>query len=207
MKTDRVRVARPTCYRCLRPQVACYCDGLKPVESHPRIVILMHPLEARHPIATGRLAHRALSNSRLFIGSEFGPESEAARLARDPGHLPLLLFPGPESLALESSANALREESRASGRELMLFVLDATWSLARKMLHRSPALQGIRRVSFSSGERSRFLVRRQPAPECLSSIEAIDRVLRLFGTGAGPGTMAGAMGIFDRMVAFQLSAK
>ena len=203
MEPFAARVARPTCYACLRPQMACYCAELAPMESRPRIVILMHPLEARHPIATGRLAHRALSNSSLLVGAEFGPHSEAARIVADPSVLPLLLFPGPESQPLDDGGGrAILDECDSREIEPVIFVLDATWSLARKMLHRSPVLQQIRRVSFRAGARSRFLVRRQPAPECLSSLEAIDRVLRSFGGG-----LDGALSIFHRMVEFQLGAK
>ena len=171
--------ARAYCHSCRKPQVTCYCADLRPVSSRPRVVILMHPLEARHAVGTGRMAHRCLSNSKLWIGERFGPESELAALLRDPGVSPMLLFPGSDSLALDGLPDGDRSRVLNPAREPVLIVLDATWSLAKKMLRQSSALEGVPRVSFSPAGKSGFLVRRQPRPECLSSLEAIHRVLSL----------------------------
>jgi DTW domain-containing protein YfiP len=193
---------RPTCYTCRKPQVSCYCKELHPVSSRPRIVILMHPLEARHPVGTGRLAHRCLSNSRLWVGTEFDEQSELACLIRDPSLNPLLLFPGAESISLDGLDDDRRSEILDSTRESVVIVLDATWSIANKMLRQSPVLQAIPRVSFSPGRRSGFLVRRQPRPECLSSLEAIHRVLCLMD---GPERYEGMLRVFESMVSRQLA--
>jgi len=193
---------RPTCYTCRKPQVSCYCKELHPVSSRPRIVILMHPLEARHPVGTGRLAHRCLSNSRLWVGTEFDEQSELACLIRDPSLNPLLLFPGAESISLDGLDDDRRSEILDSTRESVVIVLDATWSIANKMLRQSPVLQAIPRVSFSPGPRSGFLVRRQPRPECLSSLEAIHRVLCLMD---GPERYEGMLRVFESMVSRQLA--
>jgi DTW domain-containing protein YfiP len=193
---------RPTCYTCRKPQVSCYCKELYPVSSRPRIVILMHPLEARHPVGTGRLAHRCLENSRLWVGTGFDETSELACLIRDPAVNPLLLFPGPESLSLDALAPEKRSELLDSSREPVVIVLDATWSIANKMLRQSPILRSVPRVSFLPGPRSGFLVRRQPRPECLSSLEAIHRVLCLLDR---PERYEGMLRVFESMVSRQLS--
>lgn len=193
---------RPTCYTCRKPQVSCYCKELHPVSSRPRIVILMHPLEARHPVGTGRLAHRCLQNSKLWVGTRFDERSELASLIRDPGVNPLLLFPGAESLSLDALDDGKRSELLDPAREPVVIVLDATWSIANKMLRQSPVLQGIPRVSFGPGPRSGFLVRRQPRPECLSSLEAIHRVLCLLDR---PDHYAEMIRVFESMVSRQLS--
>ena len=185
---------RSYCYSCRKPQVTCYCAELAPMASRPRAVILMHPLEARHPVGTGRMAHRCLSNSRLWVGTHFDHDSELARLIEDPGVLPLLLFPGPGSVDLACVPTLEREP--------VIIVLDATWHLAQKMLHHSPILKSLPRVSFSPDAPSRFLIRRQPRAECLSSLEAICRVLELSGNPEPVGPM---LRVFDRMVAQQLA--
>jgi len=193
---------RPTCYTCRKPRVSCYCDDLRPVTSRPRIVILMHPLEARHPVGTGRLAHRCLENSRLWVGVGFDDQSELARLVRDPAVNPLLLFPGPESVDLATILPEKRAQMLDPGREPVVIVIDATWSIANKMLRLSPVLQEIPRVSFTPASRSQFLVRRQPRPECLSSLEAIHRVLCLLDE---PERYDGMIRVFESMVSKQLA--
>lgn len=170
--------------------------------SLPRIVILMHPLEARHPVGTGRMAHRSLSNSLLWIGTEFGADSELATLLAQPGCRPCLLYPGPGSLSLDTLTQAERDRLLPPEEDPVLIVLDATWDLAQKMLHHSPILQKIPRVSFESRETSRFLIRKQPRPECLSSLEAIHRVLTLL---RDPADHSGMLWVFDQMVERQLA--
>lgn len=162
----------------------------------------MHPLEARQAVGTGRIAHRCLENSQLWIGTQFGSDSPIADLIRDPAVNPLLMFPGPNSLDLEGLEPTERSKLLNSSREPVLIVLDATWSLAKKMLRLSPVLHDVPRVSFVPRARSAFVVRRQPRPECLSSLEAIHRVLCLLDR---PEPYVGMLRVFQSMVTRQLS--
>lgn len=174
--------------------------------SRPRFVILMHPLEARHPVGTGRLAHRSLSNSTLWVGSEFKENSELGFLVRDPKVQPLLLFPGPRSRNLTRMTAEERAFVFEGSREPVVIVIDATWDLAQKMLHHSPPLQSIERVSFESQSLSRFEIRKQPKPECLSSIEAIERVIELVnGLESAKQQSQNMMRLFLKMVDHQKS--
>ena len=56
-------MARPTCYRCLRPRVSCVCGLITPVDNRTRVVIVQHPRERRHPFGTVRLARLGLRNA------------------------------------------------------------------------------------------------------------------------------------------------
>ncbi|NDE17267.1 DTW domain-containing protein [bacterium] len=153
-------------------------------------------------MGTGRMAHRSLTNSLLWVGASFGRDSELAALLAQPGSRPFLLYPGPRSLSLDTLTAAERERLLPAGEDPVLIVLDATWDLAQKMLHHSPILQDIPRVSFESRETSRFLIRKQPRPECLSSLEAIHRVLTLL---RDPADHSGMLRVFDQMVERQLA--
>ena len=147
------------------------------------------------------MAHRCLSNSSLWVGAEFNEKSEIHQLIGAPNTQPLLLYPGPQSLSIDSLTPELHQALLPPEKDALVIVLDATWDLAQKMLHRSPSLQSIPRISFEARDPSRFKIRRQPKPECLSSIEAIHRVLTLLD----PGTSYDAMlGVFDRMVERQI---
>ena len=169
--------------------------------SRPEIVILMHPLEARHPVGTGRMAHRCLSNSKLWVGSQFQEGSEFVSWVRHPEIQPFLLFPGKASRDLSVLSHFEKREFLDAARRPVVIILDATWDLAQKMLHHSPELQRMPRVSFAPEAKSRFLIRKQPRPECLSSIEAIHRVLSLLDDSQ---SYDGMLRVFDRMVQRQL---
>src|SRR5690349_2802809 len=97
---------RARCWSCRKPALTCYCATLAPFASRPRFVILMHPLEAKHPVGTGRMAHRILENSQLFVGVDFTRHAEVNAILNDPGLAPMLLFPGPKSTCLTEGREA-----------------------------------------------------------------------------------------------------
>jgi DTW domain-containing protein YfiP len=63
------------------------------------------------------------------------------------------------------------------GRQLVVFLLDATWTLGRKMLRVSPSLQRLPRIMFTPASRSRYLIKQQPHESCLSTLEATHETL------------------------------
>ena len=63
---------------------------------------------------------------------------------------------------------------------LRFIVLDGTWDEARKLLARNPSLQRLKKASLSPGQRdqrSRYVVRTQPADACLSTVESVAEAL------------------------------
>ncbi|MBS1985857.1 MAG: DTW domain-containing protein [Bdellovibrionales bacterium] len=203
---NRVAPARPLCLRCHKPQITCYCSVLQPIPSRPRIVVLMHPLEARHPVGTGRMAHQCLTNSELIIGINFTHHRRVRELLNDPQLYPMVLFPGPTSVNLTALNLDQRQALIPADREPVIIVLDGTWHLAKKMLHRSPNLQKIPRLCFTPDRLSEFTVRKQPHAQCFSTIEAIHELLSLFH-GPGPAPHDVLIESFRSMVSRQLSFK
>ena len=65
------------------------------------------------------------------------------------------------------------------GQHPYLFILDGTWPCARKMLKLSKNLQQLQRVSFDNTITSKFVIKQQPEPLCLSTIESVYTVLNL----------------------------
>ena len=177
--------AREHCLRCRKPRVSCYCEDLFSIETDPRFVILMHPLEDRHPVGTGRMTHRCLGNSALWVGVNFTEHEGLNLILKDPALYPVLLFPGPKSTNLSTLAPADRAAIFPKDRKVVVILLDATWELAQKMLHVSTNLQSLPRIGFTPERLSGFLVRKQPKPECFSTIEAAHELLRLLSTSDG----------------------
>jgi len=182
---------RAVCARCGRPLVVCYCAHIPRLTTRTRVLLLQHPRERHVAIGTARMAHLALAGSAFRRGVDFSDDPVVrAAVAETP--LPYVLFPGPGA---EDVARLPRD------RAISLIVLDGTWSQARKLLTRNPALAALPRVAFTPRRPSAYRIRRQPAAFCVSTIEALAEVLeQLEPEGAG---MERLLDPFHAMVAFQ----
>lgn len=206
-------MSRAYCYRCFWPKALCWCDAITPMETRTRIVFLMHPKEfKREKAATGRLTHLCLANSQIVCGIGFDRDPTVRSLIADPSNVPVLLYPGPNALNLSVAAepsgreqiDALRDRLR--NRTLVVFLLDATWALGRKMLRLSPLLQTLPRLMFTPSAPSRFVIKQQPHPSCLSTLEAVhELLLALEFAGLDHYPLPDQLlGLFQRMQDFQL---
>jgi len=171
---------RPTCWRCRKARRTCYCGLLPSLELSTRFVILQHPKEVRNAIGTGRLAHLALPNSLLLQGIDFTSDARLNALLDDPGSACAILYPGSQSRSLNQLTEKDRAELMPRERRFVLLVIDGTWAGARPMLRRSKNLAALPRVSFSHSGASGYAgLRKQPREDCLSTVEAIGRVIGL----------------------------
>lgn len=169
------------CYRCFWPQALCWCPTLRAMETRTRFVFLMHPKEFKQEkAATGRLTRLCLANSELHMGLGFDGHDAVNALLADPGNHAVLLYPGRDAVNL--SAPAATPElaglrATLATRRLVVFLLDASWAGARKMLRLSPRLQALPRIMFTPGAPSRYVIKQQPQEGCLSTLEAVHELL------------------------------
>lgn len=183
------------------------------METRTRFVFLMHPKEFKHEkAATGRLTHLCLANSAIYMGVGFEAHEEVQALLQDPTQRPVLLYPGSQAvnLSVAGPATVSRElglETERGPRRLVIIVLDATWALGRKMLRLSPSLQRLPRIMFTPSAPSRYVIKQQPHPSCLSTLEATHEVLlSLERAGLDHYPLpAQLLGLFQRMQEFQVS--
>jgi DTW domain-containing protein YfiP len=169
-----------------------------------RFVLLMHPKEFKQEkAATGRLTHLCLANSEIQVGVEFDGHEAVQRLIAAPENFPVLLYPGEN--AHDLSRGGLTADT-LHGRRLVVFLLDATWSCARKMLRVSPTLQRLPRIKFAASGRSRYRIKRQPQDGCLSTLEATHELLgALAASGLDHYEDRGQLlGLFERMQEYQI---
>ena len=163
------------CYRCFWPQELCWCSSLQAMATRTKFVFLMHPKEFKQEkAATGRLTHLCLADSELHMGMEFDSHERVQALLGDPRNLPMLVYPGPQARDL---SNAGLTPADIGDRRLVLVLLDATWAGARKMLRLSPSLQRLPRVMFTATAPSRYVIKQQPQPGCLSTLETVHELL------------------------------
>lgn len=186
-------MSRPACARCQRPVPLCLCALIPRLHSSTRVLLLQHPSERRHPLNTARLAALGLVNARLEIGEEFPElalwlEGQEARL----------LFPGPGAIRLDR-----RPAVTASDLPQLLVVPDGTWRKARRLLHANPALAALPRVTLPPGPPSRYRVRKAPAADAVSTIEAVVAALNILDA---PARFEALLAPFEALIEGQIAA-
>ncbi len=190
MAIDKSLVAfaqREVCPRCRKAAVACYCKALRPFTAPFGVGILQHPYEARNAIATARMTHLSIKNSQIFVDIDFSKNVRVNELLADRSLRHVMLYPSRDAVDLsecfgEADVETGAEMGRETGgsRQLFVWVLDAKWQHVNQMLRSSPNLQAIPMVKFNPDRESQFIIRKQPAAMCLSTIESIHLVIDRF---------------------------
>jgi DTW domain-containing protein YfiP len=181
---DAQKQYRESCLVCMRPGDHCYCGTIHSFDPNIKFVILIHHLEDRRPIATGRMSHLLLKNSELILGQDYSHHKRIDNLINDKNYYPVILYPGFASRNLSQMSLEQRADLFPTDKKLMIFVIDGTWNTANKMV-RSQNLFDLPRVCFTPQEPSKFRVRKQPKAECYSTLEAIHQTIELVGSGQG----------------------
>ncbi|CAL8104290.1 unnamed protein product [Calicophoron daubneyi] len=179
-------IKRPVCERCRRPQSACWCPWLPstrlPIQTH--ILIFQHPYEERRKVRTARILELALDEKHIQVvrGRKFNetryPDLISTLSAQDS----YVLYPHPEAVNADA-CKPVYNPSGSTAKSRWLVVLDGTWIQARQMLTGSSYLLSLPKVCLppdpSTGEfePSAFVVRRQPFPNAVSTVEAVARIL------------------------------
>lgn len=210
-------MSREMCYRCFWPRPLCWCGSIQPMATRTRFLVLMHPKEFKEEKAgTGRLTHLCLTESEIQVGLAFDQHEAVQEILADPRYAPFLLYPGAGAIDLADRSDRT-DQAETPGTEplapvvrgekrLLIIILDATWSAARKMLRLSPSLQRLPRLMFRPTAPSKFVIKQQPQPGCLSTLEAVHELLHAL-TRAGldryplPDQLPG---LFERMQAHQI---
>lgn len=178
-------------------ELLCVCPLVPRLELATRLVVVMHWREANTTTNTGRLAALALPNSEVRVRGVAG-ERDVTEGIVAPGRRTLLLFPGPDAVALEPGFS-----DRFPG-PYTLVVPDGTWRQARKVATREPSLAGALRVQLEDAGDSAYRLRRAPRTGALSTMEAIARAL---GVLEGPHAQAPLEALFRVMVERSLASR
>ncbi|GER52512.1 DTW domain-containing protein [Striga asiatica] len=192
--SDRPKGRRSTCATgCGRPTSVCLCQTLPPapLPTATKIVILHHPHERRHKLATVPVLPKCLINCEIIIGRKlkYGQsklldslydrvcESPKSPLARA-----FYLFPGPNAMPLTEISH-----TNADKDNLVLIVFDGTWKHAKEMVLASLSfvskfaiqvcLDFDVRVDGGTIYDSDLILRKEPFAGCMSTIEAVARCL------------------------------
>ncbi|MBU0934742.1 MAG: DTW domain-containing protein [Spirochaetes bacterium] len=171
---------RQNCYRCRRPLQNCLCPTEAPLPTRSRIVLLMHPHEfKKRKCNTGLLTCLNLQNSEYIYSLDMDGHPRVRELLADPHNFCLLLYPGPQAVNISAddfSAGSL-EDFQAGAQRLVIFLIDATWSLAYKLLRDNPGLLRMPQFKLTPLQASRYVIKRQPKDFCLSTLETVHEIL------------------------------
>ncbi|MBA4374217.1 MAG: DTW domain-containing protein [Thermodesulfovibrio sp.] len=198
-------MSREMCYRCFWPKSLCWCSSITPIETRTKFIILMHPKEYKEEkAATGRFTHLCLQNSEIHMGINFDNDTVVQERIHDMRYFPMLLYPGKDAINISESgilSGVLQD------RQLLVILLDATWRCARRIFNRSLTLQKLPRLGIVPGEKSRYLIKKQPHDWCLSTIEAAHELMTaLDKAGLDTYTLPGQMlDLFARMQQHQIN--
>lgn len=173
---------RHLCTKCFQRDQKCYCELVKPFDPGIQFVILIHPIEVKRKIASGRMTHLSLTNSVLIKGENYTYSHHVNDILDNPENQCMILYPGKNSLNI---TNRTDECMVRSDKKIVLFVIDGTWATARKTMRLSQNLKSLPQICFTPPRPSQFRVRKQPRPDCLSTIEAVHHSIELLGNRVG----------------------
>lgn len=161
---------RPSCPRCLRPLVTCFCAHVRPRTTKNAVLFLQHPREEDVAIGTARMASLVLEGSELEVGVDFSQSRRLAHALADPARPPVLLFPGPTATDLDRAPPS---------HPVRLVVIDGTWHQAKKIVRVNPLLRSLPRYAFTPPAPSSYTIRREPRDDFVSTIESLAHVLSI----------------------------
>ena len=168
IKNPPIEHVRQRCYGCYRPQYACFCNAIPQVANRTNLLILQHRIERSHPFNSARIVHQALQNSELIVGRNMELAQQDLGIWKNAG----LLYP-------RKQATPLEDLSPGEIPEQFVF-LDGTWNHARTMYRDIPVLKTLPCYRLTPKSPSRFLIRKEPTRDSLSTLEAVVSVLRQF---------------------------
>ena len=161
----------------------CICDAIPSIPTRTRIVVIRHCKEALRSTNSVRVAALALPRCEVY---DYGRRDEPL----DADALDLagarLLFPDRPGPPLDPEAPPRT-----------LVVVDGSWSQARRIAHRVPALIGMPRLGLPPPSRPPVRLREQPHPDGMATMEAIARALELL---EGPAVSAPLDALYRTLV-------
>lgn len=170
---------REKCYNCYRPKSSCMCKYIDSFDTNTKFIILMHPKEFKKvKNNTGFFTHRLLKNSELFIGIDFSSNKRINEIMDT--YNSFILYPSENAVNLTNIEQ--KKDLLTNTKPLAVFLIDSTWSCAKKIFNQSENLQKLQHMSFTTQEQSKYSIKQQPEENYLSTIESTLVVLKLLDT-------------------------
>jgi hypothetical protein len=141
------------------------------------------------------MASLCLTNSELHVGLDWSSQSAVEHALSDPARPPILLYPGADATDLARNPPP---------GPVTLVVVDGTWAQTKTVIRRNPRLAALPRYAFVPSSPSDYRIRREPAMECVATIEALVHALSALEDGR---SFESLLAPFRRMIDFQLACE
>ncbi|KAJ9565435.1 hypothetical protein OSB04_001401 [Centaurea solstitialis] len=220
---DHPKTRRRICNVCERPATVCLCESLpgEPLSTTAtQIVILQHPHEQRHPLATVPVLNKCLRSCQTLTGRRLRRGLSSLLDSLHDDHNPnqsihaAFLFPGTD---VTPSMEINQWKSSFGDVDMNKFVLiafDGTWKHAKEMVSASfPFLSKFAtqvcltydfNVDGGTIFSSELILRKEPFGGCMSTMEAVARCLRILEPN-GVEIESKLIDVLRTMVRFQAS--
>lgn len=166
------------CPHCLL-QHQCVCEWLPKTQAPLHIALLMHENELDRETNTGKWLLQSLATSSAHVWKRTEPCTNLMALMASQEYDPYLLFPSDKSIDI---SEIKRQQEQATTNSTPLFIiLDGTWQEAKKMLRKSPWLQGLPQVHLEPTRVSTYQLRRNQQQGHLCTLEVCCELLDAVG--------------------------
>lgn len=172
----------PKCPDCWRAKPLCLCKEIHSLATRTHVLILQHPQEARNPLTSARLASATLKNSVHKVGLNWRSLSAAwgaPTESKDWGVLFLGTLKNSEKLPKIPFQVVTQKGTPVDPKTLKgVVILDGNWKQSKTLWWRNPWLLKLKRIVLNPQIPSNWgNLRKQPRPECLSTIESLSFTL------------------------------
>lgn len=167
-------MSRLVCNRCQYSQQTCVCDAINIINNNLKIIILQHPSEVKASKNTAHLVKLTLTNCEIHIGEH---DDDFTFLNNLPSESTAVLYPGEDAILLDNKKVDTSLPSTPLLKQLI--VIDGTWKKAFKIMQLTKSLQRFNRVSFDKLPKNRYVIRKAPRADSLSTLEAVAYSLQL----------------------------
>ncbi|CAN4118464.1 unnamed protein product [Withania somnifera] len=215
---------RKICSNCDRPLKVCLCSIIpsEPMTTFTRIVILHHPHEQRHKLATVPVLSKCLRNCNVIVGRRlrYGDSDVLDFLhddaIRNPNFISraVYLFPGDDTSPSQEINHWKSSKFTAETSNYVLIAFDGTWKHAREMMRASLSFLSKFAVQvhldYDVGNdggtifSSDLILRKEPFSGCMSTMEAVAHCLRILDPN-GIDIESNLIEVLRSMVKFQAS--
>ncbi|KAL3346794.1 hypothetical protein AABB24_025301 [Solanum stoloniferum] len=215
---------RKICWNCDRPVKVCLCNIIpsEPITTVTRIVILHHPHEQRHKLATVPVLSKCLDNCDVIVGRRlrYGDCDILDSLHDDAHRNPnftsraIYLFPGADTSPSQEINHWKSSKNTVEMTNYVLIAFDGTWKHAREMMRASLSFLSKFAVQvhldYDIGNdggtkfNSDLILRKEPFSGCMSTMEAVAHCLRILEPN-GISIESNLIEVLRSMVKFQAS--
>ncbi|KAK2976888.1 hypothetical protein RJ640_010811, partial [Escallonia rubra] len=217
---------RRKCGRCDRPLSVCLCSSIpaEPIPTRTQVVVLHHPHEQRHKLATVPVLAKCLRNCQTLVGRRLrrgdSPLLDSLHDAASLDNLLITHLHGHRGLCGTNTLRSMEINQWKSSfhdegfSNYILIAFDGTWKHAKEMVQASlPFLSKFCTqvcLAYDAGVdggtifNSDLILRKEPFSGCMSTMEAIARCLRVLEP-SGVEIESRLVEVLRAMVGFQAS--